>query len=66
MIGKEDKGNWYILSALKNIYRPSIRIDRKPLYDKKGRSSVEALLRLNPQGEKDIVPFPNNKFLKHS
>ena len=57
MIGKEDKGNWYTLSVLKDIFRPLIRIDRRPLCGKRGRSPVEVLPRSVLQDEKDIVPF---------
>jgi hypothetical protein len=44
MIGKEDKGDWYVLSVLIGIFRPLVRIDREPLRDKKGPSSLEVLL----------------------
>jgi hypothetical protein len=65
-LGKRVKGMNVLLNALKNISLLSSRIDRRPLYGNKDHSFVEALLISIPQGEKDIVPFPNNKFPGHS
>jgi hypothetical protein len=39
--GEEDKGNGYTLSALENISRPLIRIDRRPPCGKKGHFSLK-------------------------
>jgi hypothetical protein len=44
MIKKEDKEDWYVLNASIDTFRPSVRIDKKPLRDKKGHSSAEVLL----------------------
>ena len=63
--GEEDKGNGYILSALKNIFRPLIRIDRRPPSGKKGHFSLKVLQKSILQGGRDIVPFLNNRFLRH-
>src|SRR4030042_7156795 len=60
MIGKEDKEDWYVLSVSIDIFRPLVRIDRRPLRDKKGPSSVEVLLLSILQDEEGIVPFPGS------
>jgi hypothetical protein len=60
------KGISFLLNALKNTFRLLSRIDRRPLYDNKGHSSVEVLLISTLQVEKDIVPFPGNRFPGHS
>ena len=65
-LGKRVKRIGKLLSVSIDIFRPLIRIDRRPLCDKRGHSSVEVLLLSILQGEKDIVPFPRSRFLKHS
>jgi hypothetical protein len=66
MIKKEDKEDWYVLNASIDTFRPSVRIDKKPLRDKKGHSSAEVLLSSILQDEKGIVPFPGSRFLMQS
>jgi hypothetical protein len=64
-LGKKVKGIGVLLNALINIFRLLARIDRRPLYDNKGRSFVEVLLKSILQGEGDIVLFPGNRFPRH-
>jgi hypothetical protein len=63
-MGKRIKGIGFF-NVLKNNFHLLIHIDRRPLYDRRDRSFVGVFPRSILQGEKDISPFPDDRFPRH-